>query len=136
MGDGDLAVGDVAAFGGAEGVGGEGEQAGAGEGVEQSVELLAVFGEGEVGVELAGGGAARGDCGEDGAEVVALAGSRLAHGRAGCSGRMAEVAVAAGARGSLRSPKCWMSAVMRHVVPSAKATMRSIWRRRKASCAS
>ena len=58
VGDGGLAVGDVAAFGGAEGVVGEGDEAGAGEGVEEGVEVLAVFREGEFGEELAGGGAA------------------------------------------------------------------------------
>lgn len=54
MGDGDLAVGDVAAFGGTECVVGEREQACAGERVEKSVEVLAVFGEVEVGEEFAG----------------------------------------------------------------------------------
>ena len=96
VGDGDLAVGDVAAVRGAEGVVREGEETGAGEAVEERVEVLAVFRQREVGEELAGGGAAHRDGGEDGAQVVALAGSGLVHRRACRRGRLADVALAAG----------------------------------------
>jgi hypothetical protein len=55
VGEGGFLVGKDLAFGVGEGFGGEGDEAGAGEGVEQDVELFAIGDEREVGVELAGG---------------------------------------------------------------------------------
>ena len=98
VGEGGALEGDVVAFGVGEGVGGECDEAGAGEGVEVDVELLAVDAEGEVGVKFAGGfgGCRRGRggwCGVGGLPVCvgcaeglgggALGGSRSRSGRRG-----------------------------------------------------
>ena len=92
-----LEVDDVAFWVG-EGVGGEGDEASAGESVEVDVELLAVDAEGEVGVELARGAWGRTVEGaENGAKLAVFLCSWLAEGLGGGSLGGAEVAVAAGA---------------------------------------
>ncbi len=52
MGEGGALEVDEDAFGVGEGVGGEGDESGAGERVEIAVELFAVDAEGQIGVEL------------------------------------------------------------------------------------
>ena len=98
VGEGGFFVGDGAAvvFAG-EGVGGEGDEAGASEGIEEDVELFAVDAEREVGVELAGGArGCVGEGGEDGAEVAGLRGGGRGEGLRGGGVGRAEVACTAG----------------------------------------
>ena len=128
---------DERAFGVGEAVGGERDEAGAGEGVEIGVELLAVDAEGEVGVELAGGlcGSAV-EGAEDGAELAVFLRSGVRKVCAVARSGEQKSQWPQGRRPSAVSPKCWTRADMRHCGDSAKATMRSIWLRRKASCVS
>ena len=105
MGEGDFFVGDDVAFGVGEGLGGDGDEAGARESVQQHVECAAVAGGGgsaqgacgEFGVELAGGGGAVAQCGEDGAEMARLLGRGRGEVLRGAGAGGAEVAFAAGA---------------------------------------
>ena len=143
VGEGDFLVGDECRPSELrEGLGGEGDETGAGERVEENVEELAVLGGsgaaqgalGERGEELAGRAGGRvGEGGEDGAEVARLC--AVVGAAKDCA-----VVVAGeqksqrpqGRRASAASPKWRMMAVMRHCWVSANATMRSIWERRKA----
>ena len=99
MGERGSLEGDDVAFGVGEGVGGEGDEAGAGEGVEESVELFAVDAEGESSVwslPVARGRVAV-EGAEDGAEMAVLLLWWVAKGLRGGAFGGAEVAVAAGA---------------------------------------
>ncbi len=96
VGEGGLLVGDDVAFRVGEGVGVEGDEAGAGECVEVGFELAAVDSEGEVGVELSGGaGGAAVEGAEDGVELAGLLLVGSAEGLGGGALGGAEVTVAA-----------------------------------------
>src|ERR1700691_3650694 len=101
MGEADFLVGDFAAEGIGPGFGGKGEEACAGEAIEEAVEAFAVLTDRRVSEEAAcGHGAAGFERGEDGAEVAVFGWYGLGVVlRGGGLGR-AEVAVAAGAAGS------------------------------------
>ncbi len=95
---GSLEVDDVALRIG-EGIGGESDETGSGEGVKVDVELLAVDSEGEVGVELAGGaGGGSVEGAENRPELAVLLRGGLVEALSGGTLGRAEVAVAAGAQ--------------------------------------